>query len=107
MADIEITQADRDAAVAISLLFYSDGKRTAIQQGQEDEHPFVKAFARHRQAAIAQQIEKDAGIARGPLPLDVSPESPNYGLGMPRNDFDRGVERGREQAAAAIRAQKP
>lgn len=58
------------------------------------------------EALVAEERERCARVAFGQKPLDVHEESPLYGMGHPRTDFDRGIARGREQAAAAIRESK-
>lgn len=62
---------------------------------------------RYMEKAVAAEREDCAKIAYKRNPhLDAHPDSPFYGFGAPNNAFDRGVERGREQAAIAIRAER-
>ena len=65
----------------------------------------LAALEAERAAGEARVVERCASVAyqRNSF-LDCHEDSPNYGLGAPRNDFDRGRERGREEAAQAIRA---
>lgn len=55
-------------------------------------------------------IEAAAKVAQGQYVSQsmLDPGSPLYGIDMPpdRSDWGRGIQRGREQAAAAIRAMK-
>lgn len=95
---IEVKQEDIDCFMAIF------GMTADCVDVDGDDREALQAIARHRAKAEAAALERAARVARGQLPYDVSPESPFYGLGAPRNDFDRGVDRGRETAAQAIRA---
>ena len=98
---MNITQAARDAAAD---LVAAQGQMTAsyveaIRKGCYDEHIDAQAFQR----VIDAERERCAKVAHTPNPyMDVHPDSPFYGFGAPRNDFERGIERGRELAAAAI-----
>ena len=59
----EITQADRDAAAAVVYEENKGGLNWAsakgmsdhVAEGKWDWHPVVKAFARHREAAAAEE----------------------------------------------------
>ena len=69
----EITQADRDAAAAVVYEENKGGLNWAsakgmsdhVAEGKWDWHPVVKAFARHREAAAAEERAKIVGYARG------------------------------------------
>lgn len=95
---IEVQQADIECFMAIF------GMTADCVDADGDDREALQAIARHRIAAETAALERAVRVARGQLPFDVSPESPFYGLWAPSNDFDRGVDRGRETSSQAIHA---
>lgn len=55
-----VTQADRNAAVSIMLLWQQHGYdtlwRNEMLAGERDDHTLVQAFASHREAALATEV---------------------------------------------------
>lgn len=53
---LTVEQVDRDAAIVYARgeLQWSGYRRNAVQQGQNDDHPLVQAFAAHRIAALEE-----------------------------------------------------
>jgi len=104
-----IEQIERIAAIHIS------GNRQPCMSG--DPRDRLSPLQRRNLSDLANNIldvvepmlrsderEKCARIARGQLPMDVHPDSPYYGFGRRQaNDFERGIEKGRELAAKDIR----
>lgn len=78
----------------------------AMRNNLERLLDLASTAATARDAGRREGIEAAAKVARGQLPLDVHEESPNYGLGMPRTDLERGIVEGRKRAATAILALK-
>ena len=63
----EITQADRDAAISGYFAWCSGNPviPNKIASGVMDDHSMVKAFARHREAAAAEERAKIVAWLRG------------------------------------------
>lgn len=64
MADIEVAQADRDAAATFALqrMSWSAPFCLAVADGARDEEPLVQAFARHRLTQSTTQKADNAAL---------------------------------------------
>jgi hypothetical protein len=61
--DVEITQADREAAARWAKMQSRHQQAANMRRGSCDTAPLVQAFAHHRQAAVAAERERCAKVA--------------------------------------------
>lgn len=84
---VMVTQATREAVADYFLSVSDDGQTfDAFRRGEEDEHPLVEAFARHRIISqptgdeaerLTAELAEARELMRGMMPANVSLDNPN------------------------------
>ncbi len=73
MGDVVVTQEDREAQAQLYEAVSKPGMAEELRAGEQDDHPGVQAFARHRAQARKQALEEAARVAEQEPPFKHGP----------------------------------